>query len=84
MAKGMNLEQFKDQLDTDAQKRCIAQEKTIKELLYRCEQYKSLLKDRDKTIEQLQNRCFAQTKGLICLFCGFASDCKARRRFHEK
>lgn len=75
MAKGLSLEQFKEKLDTDAQKRCIAQEKTIKELNAQVEQYKGLLKDRDKMIETLQNRCFAQTRGVICFFCGYKNTC---------
>lgn len=75
MAKGINLEQFRNQLDTDAQQRCLAQEKTIKELNLQVNQFKGLLKDRDTLIIQLQNRCFAQTRGLICLFCGCRNTC---------
>lgn len=56
MGKGINLEEFRNQLDTDAQKRCLAQEKTIKELNSQLSQLKGLLKDRDKLIVQLQNR----------------------------
>lgn len=75
MGKGINLEEFRNQLDTDAQKRCLAQEKTIKELNSQVAQLKGLLKDRDKLIIQLQNRCFVYTHGLICSFCGCRNTC---------
>lgn len=59
----MNLEQLRQSLDTDARKRCEAQEKTIKEL-------HAKVKAQQGIITALQNRCFVQTRGMLCLFCG--------------
>lgn len=69
MAKGISLDQFKSQLDTDAQKRCIAQENTIKELHSQVKQLRQLLEDRNIEIAALQNRCFVFQRGLLCGNC---------------
>jgi hypothetical protein len=72
-AKGLSLEQLKSELETDAQKRCIAQENTIKDL-------HETIKKQEKLIIQLENRCFVYTRGLACLFCSERNTCKARNR----
>ena len=81
--KGMNLQEFKETLEGDAQKRCKAQEQTIKdlhsELKSKDDHIETLLesiKKRDHTITMLQNRCFAQTRGLLCMFCGYKHSCQ--------
>lgn len=63
----MNLEEFKKQMNTEAQERCNQQEKTIKELH---EQIKGL----QHTVKIMQNRCHAQTLGVLCMFCGYQKD----------
>lgn len=78
MAKGINLEEFKNQLDTDAQKRCIAQEKTIKDLHEVIKNNNQIIKQQETLIMQLQNRCYAQTRGILCIFCGVKNKCEAR------
>jgi len=65
----MKLQELKVQLDTDAQQRCAAQEKTIKEL-------HEQLVAKDNAIKALQNRCWALNGGVLCLWCGFKDDCK--------
>lgn len=72
MAKGINLEEFKNQLDTDAQKRCAAQEETIRNLIKQN-------KEQNIEINQLQNRCWALTRGVMCLVCRARDRCKAKK-----
>lgn len=71
MAKGISLEQFKNQLDTDAQQRCLAQEKTIKEL-------EAKIKTRENHIRILQNRCRVLSSGVFCDKCGMKDICKSK------
>lgn len=63
----MNLEEFKRQMNTEAQERCNQQEKTIHELHQK-------IKDLREMVKIMQNRCFAQTGGLICTFCLYKKD----------
>lgn len=63
----MNLEEFKQQMNTEAQERCNQQEKTIKELHQK-------IKELRETVRIMQNRCFAQTSRLICMFCAYRKD----------
>lgn len=63
----MNLEEFKRQMNTETQERCNQQEKTIKELHQK-------IKELRETVRIMQNRCFAQTSGLICMFCTYFKD----------
>jgi DNA anti-recombination protein RmuC len=72
MSKGISLEQFRNQLEGDAQKRCEAQEKTIKELTERLKNTEELSKDKDHLIAALQNRCWVFTQGTMCHYC----DCR--------
>lgn len=72
MAKGLSLEEFKSQLDTDAQRRVRAQEETIKSLHA---EIKDLREQRDKEAYFLFNRCMVQSKGFLCIFCGLKSRC---------
>lgn len=68
----MNLEQFKQQMNSEAQERCNQQEVTIRELHQK-------IKEQQNTIWVMQNRCFAQTEGLLCGFCLYQKDgsCKS-------
>lgn len=84
MAKGISLEQFKNQLDTDAQKRCLVQEKTIRELSSQVKSLNELLKDRDNLTTVLQNRCFALGGRVLCLFCGCKNTCTAYKGHLKK
>jgi DNA-binding transcriptional MerR regulator len=78
LSKGMSLEQLKDQLEGDAQKRCAEQEKTIKSLIEQNKRFAETIQDQQKIIRAIQNRCRALTGGLMCLFCDFKQDCKAK------
>ena len=78
MAKGISLEEFKSKLDTDAQSRCLNQEKTVKELYKQKEKLIELLKDKEVEITQLQNRCRTLSNGALCIFCGSKNTCKAK------
>ena len=80
MGKGLSLEQFKEQLETDATKRCAAQEKSIKELhetLKNRDEYIAALKHRIITLE---NKCYVGTRGVLCIFCTDKGVCKAHGR----
>lgn len=77
MARGINLDQFRETLDTDAQKRCIAQEKTIKELHAQLKEKDALIKRQKYLILTLENKCYVGTKGILCIFCGHKKTCKA-------
>lgn len=59
----MNLEEFKQRMNTEAQERCNQQEKTIKDL-------HAKIAEQQNIIRSLQNRCYVQTGGVLCLFCG--------------
>lgn len=80
----MNLEQFKNEMDTDARKRCEQQEATIKKLH---EENRKLSEDviaMKKTVHQIQNRCHALTLGAMCRFCGFFETCNSRTKSGRK
>jgi DNA-binding transcriptional MerR regulator len=78
LSKGMNLEQLRESLDTDAQKRCAEQEKTIKSLIEQNKRFAETIQDQQNTVRAIQNRCKALTGGIMCLFCDFKQDCKSR------
>lgn len=73
MAKGMSMEEFRDALASDAREENeklkadiemikLNSDNKIKEMQEEIDQYK------DWTIK-LANRCFVQTRGLICIYC---------------
>jgi hypothetical protein len=53
----------------------LSQEESIKILFKTLAECEDKLDKRDIMVKQLQGRCFAQTQGLICSFCGFKSNC---------
>ena len=69
MGKGISLQQLKENLEGEAQTRCQAQEKTIKDLFEK-------IKEKNDIIRVLQNRCYVQTRGTWCTLCGMKSTCK--------
>lgn len=73
MSKGMSFEDFKTQLNTDAQARCIEQEKTIHKLIEE-------LKEKDHLIESLEKKCFVGTYGSCCSHCLHNISCKVYKR----
>lgn len=75
MPKGISLEQFREQIETDASRRCIAQEKTIKELNEQIKSLTSQIDEEADDIRALSNRCFALSHGLLCIFCGMRKRC---------
>lgn len=60
--KGMNLDQLRTELDTEAQKRCRAQEKTIKLM-------ETEIKIMVEDAVCLFDRCFSHTSGKLCDIC---------------
>ena len=72
----MKLHELRQELDTDARKRCEAQEETIKNLIGQNKQLAALLKDRDDSISGLQNRCFIFTRGILCGRCTMQYTCR--------
>lgn len=78
MSKGISLDEFKNQLDTDAQKRCLAQEKTIHEQNEQLRRKTEYIEKQSKMIKALQNRCKAITFGQICIFCDMKHECTAK------
>ena len=79
MSKGLSLDQFRSQLESDSQKKCILQEETIKGLHQIIKDREQLIIENTKLINQLQNRCFAITSGTFCPFCGCRFQCKKGR-----
>lgn len=69
----MNLEQFKQQFDSEYRKRCDKQEEIIKELHLK-------ISDQKTIIAQLQNRCYVFTGGALCLKCGFIDTCQMKQK----
>ncbi len=76
--KTMNLEQFKEALSSDAQKRCNQLSETVRELQGNVRMLNDVIAIKNKAVHQLQNRCFAQTRGSLCPFCGFYDECTSR------
>lgn len=74
----MNLEQFKKTFESDAYKRSEQQEKTIKELHARIKQLTEDLEFRKHQAQQMENRCYRLTLGIICRHCEFKGICQAR------
>lgn len=74
MAKGMSLEEFRSALSSDA---TIENERLKTELEELRKSSSSKIKDLQSDLEQykkwhkqLCNRCFVQTKGILCISCG--------------
>lgn len=74
MAKGMSLEEFRDALSSDA---TIENDRLKIELSELKKSTSKKIKDLENEIEQykewhrqLCNRCFVQTRGIICISCG--------------
>lgn len=74
MAKGMSLEEFRDALSSDA---TIENDRLKIELSELKKSTSEKIKDLENEIEQykewhrqLCNRCFVQTRGIICISCG--------------
>ena len=77
--KSMTLEQFKNELESDATKRNAAQEETIKRLIAENKQKDDELKIALTALKQMFARCRAAhcCGGTLCLFCGFKNECAA-------
>lgn len=72
----MNLHELKKELESDASKRCAEQEKTIKNL-------HEQIKERDKLVGQLMNRCRVNSSilgGALCFWCGCREECETRQK----
>ena len=77
--KSMTLEQFKNELESDATKRNAAQEETIKMLIAENKQKDDELKIALTALKQMFERCKAVHcgGGVLCVFCGFKNECAA-------
>lgn len=80
----MNLEQFKQQFETETYKRSQAQEQTIKDLHDRIKKLNGQLQAEKKKTMALENRCFAQTLGALCNRCEYRSTCQAQLKHMQK
>ena len=72
----MNLEQFKQQFDSEYHKRCVKQEEIIKELHLKISDQNGLIKDQRAEIIVMRNRCIVFSKGVFCEKCGYKNDCE--------
>lgn len=75
MPKGISLEQFREQLETDAVRRNAAQEKTIKEQAEQIKSLRAIVLDKNHAVLMLSRRCKALTHGLICDCCDIKGHC---------
>ena len=77
--RSMTLEQFKNELKSDATRRSCEQEKTIKRLIAENKQKDDELKIALTALKQMFARCRAAhcCGGTLCLFCGFKNECAA-------
>jgi len=73
----LKLHEFKAALESAATIKADEQEKTIKKLHGKINSLEHTIKEKNHSIQQLMNRCFAQTYGTICMFCGFKEECGA-------
>lgn len=80
----MKLHEFKAALESDATIKAAEQEKTIKKLHNRISDLEKSLAEKEKSKQQLMSRCFAQTRGAICMFCGFKEECGALKSAMER
>jgi hypothetical protein len=76
----MDLNELKQQLDSDAQRRCKDLEIENRNLKSANRSLLDLLKERDSSISGLQNRCYAFTRGTICHMCIIKIPCSGRTR----
>ena len=58
------------EMESEASMRCEVQAKTINKLLEESKQ-------QAEYIVLLQNRCYAQSRGFLCLFCNIRKTCKS-------
>jgi len=73
----MKLEEFRAALESDAMKRAETQEETIRQQNALIQELKAALDEKETRCQQLMNRCHAQTRGLLCFFCGMKGVCRA-------
>lgn len=69
MKKGLNLEEFKKEFDSDYKRRCEAQAKTIREQL-------DEIKEKDDVIYFTQTRCHELSHGKFCRSCDGKQFCR--------
>ena len=75
---GMNLQELKEALQSDATVRAEEQAKTKKELHAKIHEYEDKIEYiNEQMVRPLQNRCMALTCRTICVFCGKSTDCYA-------
>ena len=80
----MKLHEFKAALESDATIKAAEQEKTIKKLHNRINDLEKSLAEKEKSKQQLMSRCFAQTRGAICMSCGFKEECGVLKSVIER
>lgn len=75
MSKGINLEELRSQLETDATKRSLVQEKTIIKQRNIISSLQDTISKKEHDITALSNRCYTLSKGSLCIFCMIKARC---------
>lgn len=82
MAKGMSLEEFRNNLEGDAQKKVkeleekiAVQNNTINALASEKRHFHQTLEVKDKQMNNLFNRCRVYSSPHLCPFCGLRGEC---------
>lgn len=68
MKKGLNLEEFKKEFDSDYKRRCEAQAKTIRE-------QREELYEKEEHIRSVERRCYELSHGKFCRSCDSKKNC---------
>lgn len=77
MARGINIEDLRTQLESDATKRNVVQEKTIQEQINKIKILESNVVEYKQNFKALTNRCYVLSHGALCAFCEFIT-CERR------
>lgn len=87
MAKGMNMEEFRKALSSDAREENEKLKKELEELKAssskEIQELKEELELHKKWCTNLSNRCYVLTKGSMCIYCQIEA-CKYYKEFHMK
>jgi len=75
MSKGLSLEDFKKQLDSDAQQTVITQKGQIEELEKKIERQQRKIYQQNEEAYYLFKRCSALTSNTMCQYCGISQRC---------
>lgn len=79
----MKLEELRSHLETDATKKCVEQEKTIKKLNGIISSLQDRITKRECDVISLANRCYALSRGQFCSYCRITTPCPSSYRKGE-